>query len=1132
MTLPPGLEGLGPPRHSCPFCSHDNRASARYCGSCGKSLLGVEPPLAPIGPGVVLAGRYRIGRRLGRGGFGAAYLAYDLSLQSRRCVVKQPRFGEYELPEVRKLILDNFASEAHLLIKLNHPGHSNIPEIYAYLEDEHCLVMKYIEGPTLSQVLEERGAALSELEALQYARAVCAALVYMHGRAQPVLHRDLKPANILRDAEGRVWVIDFGLARDLYLAADGASHGMGTLGYTPQEQFLGAAEPRSDIYALGATLYNLLANRQPPVPVGGEAPSLRDVLPGARRAVDLLVRACMAPRAADRPDALSLLGELDAIIAGLHLPLPPQPQPPPAPLSSVGRSAELASLDERLGRDHVVLIAGMAGVGKTTVAALLAARAGSAPVFWHRCRPGEGAAVVVRYLVEWLAHHGHEAAWQSYAQARQEHGLGVDLLQVFDRAALSLRQLPAVVCLDDLHLLADDPLAEGVVERLVELAAEGPLRLVATARAALPFIADAYTLALGGLAPADARALLAQLGAALPEPLVAQLYGATAGNPQFLTLAANALAGAPDPAALVGSLLDRTDIEVYLNRQIDQGLIPQERAVMGAVAALLGDPAPIPLVEELLDGAPARAILRALAERHLLLPERTLAGRAYGQHAIVRDFFYANLGPRRRGELHGRAAAWYMREDPEALRGAQHLALAGEPRRAVALVTPQVRRHLSLGRARELDALLGQLAAAAGQTSGSVADEARHLLSPGEQLDLRIARGAVAAQLRQADAARAFYEEAAALAAAIPDLAVRRGREVQIAYGLGELLELEAPREAIVWLERGLATLGTADDPTEEARLRLRLASAQIAAGDEPLARDELSRCLALLPDDATALRAFALNSLGIIACNAGDYAAGRACFDQSLALYEQLGVQWETVGLLQNIALTLDVGGAWGDAVATYRRAQERARELGHVAREADLENNLAYLLMNLGDWEAAEAALGHSLALCGRFRLRETELYARSTLAELRLRQERWDEAAAALNEAHAIAAELNTQAHSSEIYRGLALVDLAAGDHAAALAHVQRAVELAADNRLAEGTARRVLGQVLLASGEGQEAVTQLEASLALLEDDPFERARTQTVLGRALLAAEPARAADLLAEAEATVGRLGGLGPREQ
>jgi serine/threonine protein kinase len=216
----------------------------------------------------ILENRYRLQEILGRGGFGAVYLAEDVKLK-RRCVVKQMLIQGKSRKDIA-IYQANFRREANLLAELNDPGHPNIPEIYDYFSTEsgNYLVMKYIEGRNLKDSLQQSEDRIPWRETVRYAIGVCSALDYMHTKGhEPILHRDIKPANILLGDDGRVWLVDFGLAKAEPVESSSeeiaATKASGSMGYTPLEQWFGQAVPTSDIYALGATLHHLVTGVSP-----------------------------------------------------------------------------------------------------------------------------------------------------------------------------------------------------------------------------------------------------------------------------------------------------------------------------------------------------------------------------------------------------------------------------------------------------------------------------------------------------------------------------------------------------------------------------------------------------------------------------------------------------------------------------------------------------------------------------------------------------------------------------------------------------------------------------------------------------------------------------------------------------
>ena len=209
--------------------------------------------------GTVLHGRYRIGRQIGCGGMGAVYEALDSRLQNT-VAVKQCRLPGLDANRA-------FEREAKLLASLRHPA---LPVVIDYFVDGEAqyLVMQFIEGDDLGKLLENRRDRFPSAEVVLWARAVLDALSYLHDHEPPVVHRDIKPSNLRRTPRGEIVLLDFGLAKGRPEEAamprpDRSVFGY-TLAYSPPEQILrGKTDARSDVYAVGATLYHLLTGRPP-----------------------------------------------------------------------------------------------------------------------------------------------------------------------------------------------------------------------------------------------------------------------------------------------------------------------------------------------------------------------------------------------------------------------------------------------------------------------------------------------------------------------------------------------------------------------------------------------------------------------------------------------------------------------------------------------------------------------------------------------------------------------------------------------------------------------------------------------------------------------------------------------------
>ncbi|MBN1811291.1 MAG: protein kinase [Anaerolineae bacterium] len=246
---------------TCEKCGFDgNRDTAQFCAECGEALS-VQ---ALLSVGSVLHERYRVVRVLGKGGMGAVYLVEDTKLYGKLWAVKEllERFVD---ANDRAESVAQFQQEAKLLVGLRHP---NLPQIVDAFEQEgrHYLVMEFVEGLTLEAMLEQSPeGAFTEEQVLEWAGQICDVLNYLHAHDPPVIFRDLKPANIMITPEGRVKLIDFGVARLFDPSKGTDTLKMGTVGYAPPEQYAGQGQttPRSDVYALGATLYELLTGDNP-----------------------------------------------------------------------------------------------------------------------------------------------------------------------------------------------------------------------------------------------------------------------------------------------------------------------------------------------------------------------------------------------------------------------------------------------------------------------------------------------------------------------------------------------------------------------------------------------------------------------------------------------------------------------------------------------------------------------------------------------------------------------------------------------------------------------------------------------------------------------------------------------------
>jgi branched-chain amino acid transport system substrate-binding protein len=202
--------------------------------------------------GQVLNNRYRIVNLLGQGGFGAVYRAWDMHLNVF-CAVKQ----NYQ---TSSQAASQFNQAATILARLRHPNLPKVTDSFTLAGQGQYLVMEYIEGEDLQVKLEKVDGPLPEARVLAWADQILDALEYIHGQVPPIVHRDIKPANIRITPQGQAVLVDFGIAEFRDPAQNNPAEAQAiTPGYSPYEQYsLGNTDARTDIYALGATLYILL----------------------------------------------------------------------------------------------------------------------------------------------------------------------------------------------------------------------------------------------------------------------------------------------------------------------------------------------------------------------------------------------------------------------------------------------------------------------------------------------------------------------------------------------------------------------------------------------------------------------------------------------------------------------------------------------------------------------------------------------------------------------------------------------------------------------------------------------------------------------------------------------------------
>ncbi|MGK7956238.1 MAG: protein kinase [Crocosphaera sp.] len=257
--------GCANPQNSFPDLDDPSKLKTvqqKYCTSCGMPLI--------------LGGRYLPSKLLGKGGFGAAFLAQDRFTPTMRlCVVKQFQPEGNLNAQSLAIAQQLFEREAVILEDLGSK-HSQIPRLYAFFplvvpnhltkEEEQFfyLVQELIDGEDLETELRRKGTFL-ENEVIEVLHEILLVLQFIHDNK--CIHRDIKPSNIMRDKQGRLYLLDFGAVKQVTATAgtpQKRSTGIYSIGFAPPEQMQGSAVyPATDLYALATTCLNLLTGKSP-----------------------------------------------------------------------------------------------------------------------------------------------------------------------------------------------------------------------------------------------------------------------------------------------------------------------------------------------------------------------------------------------------------------------------------------------------------------------------------------------------------------------------------------------------------------------------------------------------------------------------------------------------------------------------------------------------------------------------------------------------------------------------------------------------------------------------------------------------------------------------------------------------
>jgi serine/threonine protein kinase len=297
-----------------------------------------------------VAERYRLVSLMGRGGMGSVHEAEDMTLFHRKVVLK---IMETNLSDLYggKPNLKIFNREAEVLSRIEHPG---LPYVYDWFteDDRAFMVMEYIEGKTLRNIMEDKEKDITEEQIIHMGIAIAEILRFLHRHRPKVIFRDLKPSNVIIQIDGKVKLVDYGISR----AFSGekkttALISQRTMGFAPPEQFdeNGIIDERSDIYSLGALLYYMATGIEPTLESLFSFPPINSVREDLSQSLENLIMRCLSYKKSERYRNMGqVINDLKKLKLGL----------------------KICNTEERKNREYLT-ISGLVALGAITAASFV-----------------------------------------------------------------------------------------------------------------------------------------------------------------------------------------------------------------------------------------------------------------------------------------------------------------------------------------------------------------------------------------------------------------------------------------------------------------------------------------------------------------------------------------------------------------------------------------------------------------------------------------------------------------------------------------------------------------------------------------------------------------------------------------